>query len=71
MPPTAPLTSHAQQRDMCASTQGNVNTNFVQIYLSLDGVWEIRGELNPADLLPAATKVEMNKRTDYWKGLRQ
>jgi len=56
---------------MCASTQGNVNTNFVQIYLSLDGVWEIRGELNPADLLPAATKVEMNKRTDYWKGLRQ
>jgi hypothetical protein len=48
-----------------------VNTNFVQIYLLLDGVWEIRGESNPAELLPAATKDEMNERTDYWKGLRQ
>jgi hypothetical protein len=48
-----------------------VNTNFVQIYLLLDGVWEIRGESNPAELLPAATNDEMNERTDYWKGLRQ
>jgi len=71
MPPTATLTSHAQQRDLCASTQVSVNTNFVPIDLLLDGAWEIRGELNPAELLPAATKDEMSERTDYWKGLRQ
>ena len=65
------LTSHAQQQDLYASTQGSVNTNLVQVYLSLGGGWEIRGKRNPAELLPAATKDEMNERTDYWKGLLQ
>ena len=65
------LTDHAQQQDVYASTQGSVNTNLVQVYLSLGGGWEIRGNRNPVELLPAGTKDEMNERTDYWKGLLQ
>jgi len=65
------LTSHAQQQDLYASTQGSVNTNLVQVYLSLGGGWEIRGKRNPAELLPAATKDEMIERTEYWNGVLQ
>jgi NodT family efflux transporter outer membrane factor (OMF) lipoprotein len=65
------LRSHAQQRDLYASTQGSVSTNLVQVYLSLGGGWEIRGKRNPVELLPGVTKDEMNQRTDYWKGLLQ
>ena len=71
MPPTATPAFRAQQQDLCASTQISVNTTFVQIYLSLDGVWKIRGELNPAELLAAATKDKMSERTDCSKGLLQ
>ncbi len=65
------LTSHAQQQDLYASTQGSVNTNLVQVYLSLGGGWEIRGKRNPVELLPAATRDEMIERTDYWNGVLQ
>ncbi len=63
------LTDNARQQDVYASTQGSVNTNLVQVYLSLGGGWEIRGNRNPVELLPAATRDEMNERTDYWEGL--
>ncbi len=63
------LTDNALQQDVYASTQGSVNTNLVQVYLSLGGGWEIRGNRNPVELLPAATRDEMNERTDYWEGL--
>jgi len=65
------LTDNAQQQDVYAATQGSVNTNLVQVYLSLGGGWEIRGTRNPVDLLPATTKDEMKQRTDYWDGLLQ
>ena len=63
------LTDNAQQQDVYAATQGSVNTNLVQVYLSLGGGWEIRGTRDPVDLLPATTKDEMKQRTDYWNGL--
>jgi len=65
------LTTDAQQRDRLASTQGSVNTNLVQVYLALGGGWEIRGNRNPVELLPAAMKEEMIERTDDWKGVLQ
>jgi NodT family efflux transporter outer membrane factor (OMF) lipoprotein len=65
------LNAHAQQQDLLAATQGSVNTNLVQVYLSLGGGWEIRGKRNPVELLPAATKDEMIERTEYWKGVLQ
>jgi NodT family efflux transporter outer membrane factor (OMF) lipoprotein len=65
------LTDNAQQQDVYASTQGSVNANLVQVYLSLGGGWEIRGKRNPVELLPAATRDEMKQRTDYWKGVLQ
>jgi NodT family efflux transporter outer membrane factor (OMF) lipoprotein len=65
------LETNAQQQDLLASTQGAVNTNLVQVYLSLGGGWEIRGNRDPVELLPAATKDEMKQRTDYWEGLLQ
>jgi outer membrane protein TolC len=65
------LTTDAQQRDLLASTQGSVNTNLVQVYLALGGGWEIRGNRNPVELLPAAMKEEMIERTDDWKGVLQ
>jgi len=65
------LSDNAQQQDVYAATQGSVNTNLVQVYLSLGGGWEIRGTRNPVELLPAVTRDEMNQRTDYWNGLLQ
>ena len=65
------LESNAQQQDLLASTQGAVNTNLVQVYLSLGGGWEIRGNRNPAELLPASTRDEMKQRTEYWRGILQ
>ena len=56
------LTSHAQQRDLYASTQGSVNTNLVQVYLSLGGGWEIR---TGQDFIPASLKDEMESRTNW------
>ena len=63
------LSAHSQQQDLLASTQGSVNTNLVQVYLSLGGGWEIRGNRNPVELLPAATRDEMTERTKYWRGI--
>lgn len=32
----------------------------------IGGGWEIRGNADPVDFLPAAMKEEMLKRTDAW-----
>ena len=63
------LNTHARQQDLYASTQGSVNTNLVQVYLALGGGWEIRGDRNPVELLPATMKEEMIERTEDWKGV--
>ncbi len=65
------LSSHAQQQDLLASTQGSVATNLVQVYKSLGGGWEIRENKDPVDFLPAAMKDEMRERTRAWEGILQ
>jgi NodT family efflux transporter outer membrane factor (OMF) lipoprotein len=65
------LSANAQQQDLLASTQGSVATNLVAVYKSLGGGWEIRDNKDPVDLLPAAMKDEMRKRTKAWEGVLQ
>jgi NodT family efflux transporter outer membrane factor (OMF) lipoprotein len=61
------LSANVQQDDLLAATRGSVATNLVQVYLALGGGWEIRGQQDPADLLPAATRDEMRERTWLWR----
>ncbi|MGD9343926.1 MAG: hypothetical protein PVJ25_07795, partial [Desulfuromonadales bacterium] len=61
--------SNVQQQDLLAATEGSVATNLVQVYRALGGGWEIRGQQDPVDLLPAATKDEMRERTGAWDGV--
>jgi len=62
------LNSLRQQQDLLASTQGAVATNLVQVYKSLGGGWEVRGDQAPDALLPEATKDEMRERVPKaWK----
>jgi NodT family efflux transporter outer membrane factor (OMF) lipoprotein len=65
------LRSYLEQQDLLVSTQGDVATGLVQVYKALGGGWEIRGDQDPAQLLPAAMKEEMQERTKYWKGVLQ
>jgi NodT family efflux transporter outer membrane factor (OMF) lipoprotein len=61
------LAANVQQDDLLAATRGSVATNLVQVYRALGGGWEIRGQQDPVDLLPAATKDEMRERTWLWR----
>ena len=64
------LKSLASQQDLEASTAGAVATNLVQVYKSLGGGWEVRGDQDPVDLLPETTKDEMRQRVPKsWKKL--
>ena len=63
------LATHAQQQDLLATTRGSVSTNLVQVYLALGGGWEVRGQRNPVELLPASVKDSMIERTEYWDGV--
>ena len=63
------LSSNTQQQDLLASTQGTVASNLVEVFKSLGGGWEVRGESDPVDLLPASTKEQMRERTGAWKGV--
>lgn len=63
------LSDHAQQQDLLAIAQGSVNTNLVQVYTALGGGWEIRGNRDPVELLPASLKEDMRKRTNHWEGV--
>ena len=63
------LSADQQQQDLLQSAQGTVATNLVQVYKSLGGGWEIRGNADPVDFLPAAMKEEMRQRTDAWDGV--
>lgn len=65
------MSANLQQQDLLASTQGSVATNLVQVYKSLGGGWEIREDRDPVELLPAAMKDEMRKRTKAWDGVLQ
>ena len=65
------LNADAQQQDLLTEAQGNVATSLVQVYRSLGGGWEIRGNQDPVDSLPAAMKDEMRERTRAWKGVLQ
>jgi NodT family efflux transporter outer membrane factor (OMF) lipoprotein len=62
------LIALASQQDQLAASQGNVATNLVDVYRSIGGGWEIRGNQDPVDLIPAATKEQMRERTRAWKG---
>ena len=63
------LNANQQQQDLMTATQGSVATSLVQVYKALGGGWEIRDNLDPVDLLPAAMKDEMRERTDAWDGV--
>lgn len=63
------LSADQQQQDLLQSAQGTVATNLVKVYKSLGGGWEIRGNSDPVDFLPAAMKEEMRQRTDAWDGV--
>ena len=65
------LGADAQQQDLLTSARGNVATNLVQVYRALGGGWEIRGNQDPVDFLPAAMKDEMRERTRAWEGVLQ
>jgi outer membrane protein TolC len=62
------LIALASQQDQLAASQGNVATDLVDVYRSIGGGWEIRGNQDPVDLIPAATKEQMRERTRAWKG---
>jgi hypothetical protein len=51
------------------ATQGSVATSLVQVYKALGGGWEIRGDKDPVELLPATMKDEMRERTGAWDGV--
>jgi NodT family efflux transporter outer membrane factor (OMF) lipoprotein len=53
----------AQQDDL-ASTLGTISTNLVGVYRALGGGWQIR---EGQDVVPAAVKVAMGKRTNWGK----
>jgi outer membrane protein TolC len=65
------LNALAQQQDVLASTRGDVATNLVQLYRALAGGWQVRDGRDPVDLLPAAMKEQMTKRTDAWESVLQ
>lgn len=52
------------QQDSLAQSQGNIVLGMIGLYRALGGGWEIRGQ----EVVPAAVKEEMAKRT-YWGGL--
>jgi outer membrane protein TolC len=62
------LTSLRTQQDLLASTRGEVATNLVQVYRSLGGGWELRGDASPDSRLPQSTRDQMLQRTKYWEG---
>ncbi len=54
--------SLASQQDAYAVTRGNIATNLIALYKALGGGWEVRvGN----DFVPAATREQMNERTDW------
>jgi outer membrane protein TolC len=59
------------QQNMLATSQGSVATNLVNVYKSLGGGWQVRGQEDPVALLPVATKDEMRDRTKQWKKVLQ
>ncbi len=65
------LNALRQQQDLLASAQGTVATNLVQVYKSLGGGWEVRGDSMPDEILPQETKDEMLDRSKYWKKILQ
>jgi outer membrane protein TolC len=62
----ATLRSLQVQQDVVATTRGRVANNLVQVYRSLGGGWETRGEQAPDELLPEETKDEMRNRVKAW-----
>jgi NodT family efflux transporter outer membrane factor (OMF) lipoprotein len=60
------LRSLQVQQDVVATTRGRVANNLVQVYRSLGGGWETRGEQAPDALLPEETKDEMRNRVKAW-----
>jgi hypothetical protein len=50
------------EQDNLASTLGDISVNLVGVYRALGGGWEIR---EGKDLVPAAVKEEMKKRTNW------
>ena len=65
------LGADAQHQDLLTSARGNFATNLVQVYRALGGGWEISGNQDPVDCLPAAMKDEMRDRTRAWEGVLQ
>lgn len=65
------LVSYAQQEDLLASSQGNIATSLVDVYLALGGGWEIREGRDPVNLLPVQIKQEMKARTSHWDDILQ
>ncbi len=63
------LNVNQQQQDLMTATQGSVATSLVQVYKALGGGWEIRGDQDPVDLLPAEMKEGMRERTGAWEGV--
>jgi len=61
------LQSLQAQQDQLAASQGQVATNLVQVYKSLGGGWEVRGDKTAEELLPESIQQEMLQRTKYWK----
>ena len=53
-------------QDRLASAQGSVASNLVEVYRALGGGWELRPSADPVELLPDATREEMQDRTKYW-----
>jgi len=54
----------AQEEDLLTSREGDVATSLISMYKALGGGWQIRvGN----DFIPAATKEEMAKRTNWGK----
>jgi NodT family efflux transporter outer membrane factor (OMF) lipoprotein len=63
------LTANVTQQDLLSLTKGTVAVNLVEVYKSLGGGWEIRGNRDPVDLLPSKIKEQMRQRTKDWKGV--
>jgi NodT family efflux transporter outer membrane factor (OMF) lipoprotein len=63
------LTANVAQQDLLSLTKGTVAVNLIEVYKSLGGGWEIRGNRDPVDLLPSETKEQMRQRTKNWKGV--
>jgi hypothetical protein len=65
------LTANVHPQDLLSSTKGSVAANLVQVYKALGGGWEIRGNRDPVEFLPADMKEEMRQRTRAWQGVLQ